>query len=413
MENEEEYYRKVHTDEIMAIPNDNLILELPTSFGKSKIAIELMKKWQCHKILIIVPKLLMIPNWEDELKKWDFNESVTIITDKSIHKYAGSWDVVVFDEIQHYTERCSMILEGYDYKHFIGLSGTVPKEVKLRLKDDFSTAYFYKVTARKAIQESILPDPKVFLIALMLNDTVPSQEIILNPKKGNPIVMSYKDKWKVLKNQAYKRLNSKIIIKCTQSEYYRDLSDKVTYCKNQYMRCKQEFRKNLWLRKSGERLKWLSSIKNDVILKVLDICKDYRTLTFCSSIPQTEALGRYCINSKNENSKDILEAFNNGSINHITACNILNEGMNLYNCQIGIYANVSSSEVIVKQRLGRLLRHKHPIIILPYYIGTRDEEIVRNKMIKDYNPELIDTCGIDEFEFKLRDYLNSMNSNNQ
>ena len=49
-----------------------------------------------------------------------------------------------------------------------------------------------------------------------------------------------------------------------------------------------------------------------------------------------------------------LEEFNNGKINHITACNMLNECMNLVNCQVGIYANLNNSETIIKQRLGKL-----------------------------------------------------------
>ena len=67
---------------------------------------------------------------------------------------------------------------------------------------------------------------------------------------------------------------------------------------------------------------------------------------------------------------------------------MLNEGINLINCRIGIYANSNSSEIIIKQRLGRILRHKDPIIIIPYFEGTRDEELV-NKMLVDYNPDLV------------------------
>lgn len=62
--------------------------------------------------------------------------------------------------------------------------------------------------------------------------------------------------------------------------------------------------------------------------------------------------------------------------------------MNLVNCQVGIYANLNSSDTIVKQRMGRLLRHKNPVLIVPYFVGTRDEELV-NKMLENYNPELV------------------------
>lgn len=42
--------------------------------------------------------------------------------------------------------------------------------------------------------------------------------------------------------------------------------------------------------------------------------------------------------------------------------------------------------VVVK----RSLRHKHPVIIIPYYKGTREEEITA-KMTEGFNPERIKT----------------------
>lgn len=66
--------------------------------------------------------------------------------------------------------------------------------------------------------------------------------------------------------------------------------------------------------------------------------------------------------------------------------------MNLTDCQVGIYANMNSSDTIVKQRMGRLLRHKNPILIVPYYKGTR-EEVLLNKMIENYNTKLIYTVN--------------------
>ena len=62
--------------------------------------------------------------------------------------------------------------------------------------------------------------------------------------------------------------------------------------------------------------------------------------------------------------------------------------VNLTNCRIGIFCNLNSSEIVVKQRVGRILRHPKPIIIVPYYKDTREEELIK-KMVQDYNPELI------------------------
>ena len=67
---------------------------------------------------------------------------------------------------------------------------------------------------------------------------------------------------------------------------------------------------------------------------------------------------------------------------------MINEGMNLTNCQIGIFNNINASEIISIQRVGRILRHSNPIIVIPYFINTREEELVK-KMLENYNPELI------------------------
>ena len=80
--------------------------------------------------------------------------------------------------------------------------------------------------------------------------------------------------------------------------------------------------------------------------------------------------------------------FNTKKINHITACNILNEGCNLTDCQVGVFVSINSSDIMTKQKNGRILRHKNPIIFILYYKNTREEEIV-NTMMENYNPKLV------------------------
>ena len=69
---------------------------------------------------------------------------------------------------------------------------------------------------------------------------------------------------------------------------------------------------------------------------------------------------------------------------------MLNEGVNLVSCQIGIWAIYNSSSIMIIQKIGRLLRHKKPIVILPFYKNTREEEIV-DKMLENFNPDNIKT----------------------
>lgn len=373
-------------DDILKMTNKHILLELPTSFGKSKIAIDIITHRNItsdKKILIVVPRLVLIDTWKDEFKKWgkeEYIEDLSFVTYVSFPKMAGHWDMVVFDECHHLSLRCQEALKGYTICNSVLLSATVKKDFRYTLGLLFPNLGKYKVNIKDATEEGILPDPKVFLIPLILDNKIQNYNIVRNPSKGNPIVANYVEKWK------YKNVkNRKIIFRCTQRQYYNEMSDLIKwYKKRKY----NERFKNLFLHKSGERLKWLSNQKTLFIHSLLDLVQNERTLVFCNSIAQTEELGKYCINSKNKDSEEYLQSFNSGKINHITACNMLDEGINLVNCRVGIYATLNSSDRMIKQKLGRLLRHPHPIIIIPYFIDTRDEEIVE-KMCEDYNDDLI------------------------
>jgi superfamily II DNA or RNA helicase len=386
--------------DILKMPNRYLLLELPTSFGKSRIAIDIITHRNItpdKKILIVVPRLVLIDTWKDEFKKWgkeEYINNLSFVTYMSFPKRAGEWDMVVFDECHHLSPRCQEALKSYTIENSVLLSATVKRDMRYNLGVLFSNLGKYKVGIKDATEEGILPDPIVYLIPMSLDMNVLNHSIIKNTKKGNPIIVEYKDRWKYSNVK-----NRKVIIKCTQQQYYADITSLIEWYKK---RKSNTIFKNLFLHKSGERLKWLSNQKTVFIHSLLDLLHKERTLVFCNSIAQTEELGKYCINSKNKESEEYLDKFNKGKIKHITACNMLDEGVNLVNCRIGIYATLNSSERMIIQKLGRLLRHPHPIIIIPYFVATRDEEIVR-KMCENYNPNLIFTVN------NINDLINKIN----
>ena len=323
--------REETTATILSSNAKNILAELPTSFGKSKIALEWLKD-KPGTTLIVVPRLVLIDNWIAEMEKWGCRSEVTFTTYVSLHKHAGNWTNIIFDECHHLSDRCFEVLKAY--------------------------------------------------IPLELDNVAPTHVIVKNKGKGTPIVVSYKDSKKYI-GVKYREIN----ILCTQQEYYNDLCNLIRYYKNK-AGISRTF-KNLWLHKCGERLKWLSQQKTAVGSHLLShFLQGTRTLTFCHSIEQTEVLGKHCINSANKNALKELEAFNNGKVEHITACAMLDEGVNLKNCKAGLFINLNASERMQKQRLGRLLRHPEPIIIIPYFKDTRDEEILE-KMLLDYNKNLI------------------------
>lgn len=384
-------------DKILNISQHNILLELPTGIGKSKCALDIIKAKSISKptILVVVPRNVLKETWRKEFIKWKCEKylfNTTFVTYISLPKIEGSYDFVVFDECHHLSERCLEALSNTTRDYSILLSATVNRNTKIALHQYFTDLITLKIQTREAIKSEILPDPKVLLIPLQLDNTKRDCIITRNPKRSNAISCYYEHRWQFIKEKT-RRIN----ILCTQAQYYKEQSSLIEYYKK---RSNSTLFRNLWLSECGKRLKWLSEIKTSFILTLLGKLYKERTLTFCSSIAQTELLGTYCINSKNKDSKLNLSLFNSGKINQITACDILNEGVNLHNCRIGVYAALNSSERIIKQKLGRLLRHPDPILIIPYYKDTRDEEIVL-KMCEDYNPELIKTVSIDN----IKDYL--------
>lgn len=371
----------------------NILCELPTGFGKTKQALDILKrhiKKLNQDILIVIPRNVLIESWKQEFKKWGMEKyllSVTFTTYVSLPKHEGKWDMVIFDECHHLSDRCREALTNFDIKRAILLSATVKRDMKDELNEVFDNLISYKIKMKEAIDNEVLPDPRVFLLPLTLDAKFPTESIWKNPKGKEPVVeVPWATRWSAIKQKVYK-----VRIYCSEYHYHQDLCSQIEWHKNRYMRTRNEALKAKWLKLAGDRLKWLSDKKMSTMQILKEHFKNERVLLFCNSIEQTEVLGN-CINSKFKSSLTTLEDFNKGKINQISAVNMLNEGCNLVNCRIGIYGNLNSSEIIVKQRLGRILRHKDPIIIIPYYKDTREEELV-TKMLEDYNPELVKTIN--------------------
>lgn len=372
--------------EVLSLEGNNWLLELATGTGKSRLALEKIKSIGGKTLLLVVNRNVHKENWSEEIKKWwsSCKLDITMTTYVSLPKYAGKYDCAIFDECHHLSERCREALCSFDIKHSVLLSATVSAKLKDELVEIFDDLVSYKKDLRDVIEDNILPDPKVFLLPLNLRADLPTETIWKNPKaKGKLIETSWAMRWSYIRQRS-----CPVKIYCTQRQYITDLDNQISYWKDRYFRTKNEIAKNKWLRLCGDRLKWLSDKKVPYVQQILLHLGEHRTLIFCNNIQQTEMLGEYCINSKNKDSVNNLKLFNEHRIDHITACNMLNEGMNLVDCQVGIYANLNSSDTIVKQRMGRLLRHKNPILVVPYFKNTREEELINN-MLENYNPKLV------------------------
>lgn len=386
-----------------------LILEACTGYGKTKMSINLINhliefdyQGKHTSMLLLVAKTVHKQTWKDEFTKWGgINvDDLTIECYESLKKHENeSFDFVIMDECHHLnSDKRLTIFNTIKYTKCIALSATVPRLFKWYLKSCYKAAV---VTCNivDAIKDEVLPEPQIVLYPLQLDNIHPTESIELNPKaKGKIHYGNYNELWK------YKKMKVHAIISCTPRQRVNEYNSLILYEKNRYRRTRHEFLKNKWLFDCGERIKYLANLKNNIILSILQRLKKERTITFCKTIEQAECLGQYCIHSKNKDSEIIYDNFNAKKVNHIVSVNVLNEGANLVDCKYAIFANYSASESIGPQRIGRSLRHKSPIIIMPYYENTREEEIVQ-EMIKDFNKKFISTIhSIQELSTFLSDH---------
>lgn len=360
------------------------ILELATSYGKSKAALDAVFKVANSKsrILILCPTKPIINNWKDEeIVKWGYSKwlnNITFSCYDSIEKHAGKWDFVIADEVHHLSPRCQEALKSYNIKHFIGLSATVKRDVLYFLRTKFDGIKTISANIKTAIESDVLAEPTIYLLGLNLDNTKYNQLICKNKAKiddKSPII-DIKDKWKVPKG--YKKPYK---IRCTAQQYYNDITGLIEFYKRKAMGGNQIL-KNLWLHTAGDRLKWLAETKMDVIKNVHRYINKERSITFCATIEQSEKLNIPCVNSKVGLSN--LDKFNKKNTNNIASVAILDEGVSLVDCRICLFQMINSSTRCICQRIGRGMRHSKPIIIFVYYKNTREEEIINKEVLENY-----------------------------
>lgn len=391
---------EIYTQCVEKIAKTNcLLMELATGYGKTALSLRLTNyllesKWYEERkeinILILVAKIVHKQTWTDEIRKWGgINHPTARINIRmecyeSLHKCCDDrWDIVLGDEVHHLSEARQKTLKAMNFGYFIGLSATIPQ----KLKQWFRYNYHSEIVSCdiiESIDSEVLPEPTILLFPLQVENTRMSETIELNPKVKGPVIHGeYKDYWK------YKKQKVHAILKCTQKQKLMDLDKSIEWYKQKAMSGNMAMKQS-WLYLCGKRLEFLADCKLQWVKLILHHLNKERTITFCKTIAQTEHLGKNCIHSQNKEATKVYDDFNNKKIDHITAVNILNENANLVDCKYAIFANLSSSEVVIPQRLGRAMRHKSPVIIMPYYQGTREQEIIE-KMLSNFNKDFIKT----------------------
>lgn len=358
-------------------------IEAATGVGKTKIGIDACAAEFCKNpnavVYIMVPTTtLRDEDWPNEFHKWgqeDLLKKVKIVCHSSMPKTkskTGEVDLLVWDECHHATPQMTAFFNNNKVWKILGLSATLPdgtrgeEDVEKKAIIDKYCPSIYKVTLEEAIALELIADFEVKVLLFRLDNV-----------------------------KIHEYGNGKKTVKRTELEHYKKLSDAL----GQAMFNKRLA--GLKFKRMQERRDFLVNSQSKFALAKICIEKmlepGKRTLAFCGSIKQSEAL--FGTNTYHSQTNDeALKAFQAKESDLLAAVDALNEGKNLSDLdQLLIIQGTSVKRTII-QRFGRALRirpdHKAMIVILVAK-DTADEKWYRaatedldKSRIKEYNVKI-------------------------
>lgn len=378
--------------------HSNLILKWATGIGKTLAFIKMQEALLPKKVYIVVAETNHINNWKEDYKKHKKEhllENVEIFCYHSLHKRVNTEvDLICLDEGHHVLtdKRMASLLEIKRNK-LVLLSATITSEqittLEYFLLSKFKTQ---TITLKQAINNNILPKPMVYIVPLDISKT---ELTSFKFKRGIATKrISIDCKYSELKSYVFnkdKYPNVDITVECTHYEKEDYLSNQIDYYKHQYFFKRQEFLKVKWLLLGSERKRFMAEAKTKVIKDFLPKILNKRFICFTGSIEQANDLSNNTnvIHSMISEVPSIISAFNNGDINHLFVVDMLREGQNLNNIEVGIVLQLDGNIGPFIQKMGRVLRAENPIIFVFYYKDTRDEEYYK-KILEVVDPKHIE-----------------------
>ena len=383
---------------------NNVILKWGTGTGKSLAFIKIQKDLKPKKVYIIVAEVAHIKNWQDEYKKHnaiDLLNNVEIFCYASLKKYINTEvDMICFDEGHHLiTDKRLEYISTIKSTKYVLLSATFKKRQREILEANLGIFKEHSITLKQSIENNILPEPTIYLIPLQFaNQEYTTIELFRGLKAKRKIVnCSYENRWQFLKDK-HNYPNLHLIMKCTLKQRNEHLDSTIEYYKRKYFTTQQIAFKNKWLLLGSERKRFLAEIKTNIVKQLLKQINNKRFICFTGSIEQANILSNNTnvIHSKVKDSQDIIESFNQQLISHLFVVDMLKEGQNLNNIEVGVIVQLDGDTGPFIQKAGRVMRAENPIIFIFYYKNTRDEEYLNNILTE-----------IDKEHIKIIDNINT------
>ena len=152
------------------------ILNLCPRFGKIRTTINILRKMEKNcSVLIAYPDNKIKQSWIEEFEEMGYiNDNITYTTHLSLHKHAHTeYDIVVIDEIHLLSEAqigVCVDLFTFNNDNVLGLTGTLSRWTKQKLKEDLALYVLAEYPIEKAIEEGVIVDYQITVVRVPLDD---------------------------------------------------------------------------------------------------------------------------------------------------------------------------------------------------------------------------------------------------
>lgn len=364
---------------------------LSTGFGKSKVAIDIIKAIDPPRVLILVNSTLLRDyNWKAEFEKWGeldlWKRKVTISTYQTAYKWKPKlYDLegtfVLADEVDFAadTEELSKFFYSYPNVRVLGLTGFVTDGKREWFKEHMPI--FIELTADTAQKMKILNNIHYVFVQFDLSND-PTDIAVEYMRHGKLVQFTQSE------NNAYDYRNKKAMAIITESLKVQSdfLLGKITA---QERRDKEKSYEYKIRQATGERNKILlhSKASAEITKKLLNyIAKkspDSKTIVFSKRTEQSIVIcGEDAVYNgkipKKKADQNFID-FNSGKLKVLGVCDKVNRGSNIDGLDTAILETYFGSDTKATQRLGRLMRLKPDqvatvYILLPYYMRREKDK---------------------------------------
>lgn len=377
------------------LKHKRVILKWSTGTGKTLPAIYMLNNLfnsdKIPRVLIVVAERAHKGDWEKEIVKFSDKsdyiiKNIKMICYASLKNYVNtSWDFIVFDEVHHLKSQLRQdyvsTLKG---NYILGLSATMNYDVRSFLNHTFGSFLTSSITLKTSIDNNLLPEPTINIHHLRwkeLSNKTQTIEISIGKNPNKQLTDSYSNRWKYLKNR--KTYNGyKIILTCTPQQKYEYLNEQMDYYKRiSMMNPNNQALRNKWLQFGSQRKRFLGELKYNKAVQILNGIRrrKSRFITFCSSIEQSTLLtDKHSVNSKNPDSMNLINKFNNFELDELFAVGMLQEGVTLSSLNECLIIQLDGNERGFLQKAGRTMRTEHPMIHIIVIDGTQDDNYLKN-----------------------------------